>query len=397
MTCGSLFSGIGGIDLGFQRAGFEIAWQVEIDRAARSVLSLHWPGVLKFEDVCKVGKKQLSKVDVIAFGSPCQDFSVAGQRAGISGKRSGLFFEAIRIVRQLRPAFAVWENVPGAFSSDRGRGFTAVLSAFLKCGARDIAWRVLDAQYLGVAQRRKRVFLVADFRGQRAGQILFESACMCGHPTTRGKEREGVASTLRGRIEVSGTITGNGDAQSGFKDENEIIVAPNLRASGVGTERAGDTRGQDCLVVGSVSAKWAKGTGRPAGDECYNLVAHSLRGEGSDASEDGTGRGTPIVPFVFQTRIARNGRGQPKETVDALTSSEGGSHADSKPHVATEQGVRRLTPRECERLQGLPDDWTRHTADGKEQKDGPRYKQIGNGVAVPVLEWIANRIIEASK
>jgi len=99
------------------------------------------------------------------------------------------------------------------------------------------------------------------------------------------------------------------------------------------------------------------------------------------------------VPFAFQTRIARNGRGQPKDTVDALTSAEGGSHADSKPHVAVSQGVRRLTPRECERLQGLPDDWTRYDADGNELKDGPRYRMIGNGVAVPCLEWIARRII----
>lgn len=313
MTCGSLFSGIGGIDLGFQRAGFEIAWQVEIDNAARSVLSRHWPDVPKFEDVCKVGKKQLSKVDVIAFGSPCQDFSVAGQRAGISGKRSGLFFEAIRIVRQLRPTFAVWENVPGVFSSDRGRGFTAVIGAFLECGARDVAWRVLDAQYLGVAQRRERVFLVADFRGQRAGEILFESACMCGHPPTRGKAWEGVAATPRGRSANRG-------------------------------------------------------------------VSEPGRGE------DGTGRGTPIV-FDWQSG------GEVRHNIsEAHTSALNSSQT---PAVQNRQGVRRLTPRECERLQGLPDDWTQYTANGKEQKDGPRYKQIGNGVAVPVLEWIARRIIEA--
>lgn len=375
MTLGSLFSGIGGIDLGFERAGFKVTWQVEIDKAARSILSRHYPDAPKFEDVCKVGKKQLSKVDVIAFGSPCQDFSVAGQRAGIGGKRSGLFFEAIRIVRQLRPSFAVWENVPGVFSSDRGRCFTAILSAFLECGARDIAWRVLDARYFDLAQRRERVFLVADFRGERAGEILFESACMCGNNPPRGQTREGVAATLRGGAEVSGTITSNGDAHSGFKDENGIVVQS--------WWDGGD-------IAGTLSASFGQSMPDRGRFEC--VIAHSLHGEGSDASEDGTGRGTPIVFAIQERAVSENlnagpqGKGYQEEIAYTLESRH---HVQS---VAGMRCVRRLTPRECERLQGLPDHWTRYLADGTEQKDSPRYKQIGNGVAVPVLEWIARRI-----
>lgn len=161
-------------------------------------------------------------------------------------------------------------------------------------------------------------------------------------------------------------------------------------------------------------------------DEGQTMIAHALRSTGFDASEDGTGRGTPLVPMVFderqvtsktnrtrvepglpcptmhekpmtvafQTRIARNGRGQPKEITDALTSSDGGTHADSKPHIAGPMGVRRLTPRECERLQGFPDDWTLVPYRGKPAADGPRYSAIGNSMAVPVMRWIGQRIEE---
>ncbi len=122
-------------------------------------------------------------------------------------------------------------------------------------------------------------------------------------------------------------------------------------------------------------------------------VAHTLRSEGHDASEDGTGRGVPLTPVCFQTRIGRNGRGQPSEIASALTSCEGGTHADSKPHVASMAGVRRLMPVECERLQGFPDDWTRWDVDGNEIADSPRYMAIGNAVTVNVIEWLARRIV----
>lgn len=445
MRLGSLFSGIGGIDLGFQRAGFEIAWQVEIDKACRSVLARHWPDVPRFGDIREVGKKQLSKVDVIAGGFPCQDLSVAGRRGGIVGERSGLYFEMVRIIDELRPGYFVWENVPGLLSSytalnpppdnpaDGDRWdlaerscFEAVLTAIHGIGFSG-CWRSLDAQFFGVPQRRERVFGV--FARGRSGaehcaEILSLTTSLQGHPPSRQETGQAVAATLRGRSSSRGVSepgrggeddsnlvafnwqAGGSEAMIGGKSDLVSAIschqtpaiahlAPALRGSGVGTERAGDTRGQDCVVVANED-----GTGRGTpivACDTYNLtvggdVAASMTCEsGSHASGSKV-----ITPFAFQTRIARNGRGQPKETCDALTSAEGGSHADSKPHVATMQGVRRLTPRECERLQGLPDDWTRWLADGREQKDGPRYKQIGNGVAVPCLEWIARRILEAT-
>lgn len=431
MRLGSLFSGIGGIDLGFERAGFEIAWQVEIDSAARSVLSKHWPDVPKFEDVRQVGKSNLPRVDVIAGGFPCQDLSVAGKRNGIIGERSGLYFEMVRIIHELRPSFFVWENVPGLLSSytavnpppadppcmgagfeSAGRWlleerscFEAVLAALHRIGFSG-CWRSLDAQFFGVPQRRERVFGVFA-RGrsgaERCAEILSLADGMCRNTSPRRQAGQSVAVALRSRSASRG-VSAPG---RGGEDDKNIVIAPTVRASGVGTERAGDTRGQDCLIVGSVSAKWSKGSGGPAGGECYNLVAHTLTAheglhdncgqnfiahtlssEGADASEDGTGKGTQLC-IAFKESQSGTRTGDIHATLD---SNKGSRRQEG---VMLPQGVRRLTPRECERLQGLPDDWTRWLADGREQKDGPRYKQIGNGVAVPVLEWIASRIPEA--
>ena len=311
LTCGSLFAGLGGFDIGFEQAGFQTRWQVEIDPNATGVLARHWPDVTRYGDIRTVDPADLEPVDVITFGSPCQDLSVSGLRKGLAGERSGLFYEAIRILAGVRPRFAVWENVPGAFSSNGGRDFAAVLTAFRECGAREFGWRTLDAQYFGVAQRRRRVFLVADFRGTRACEILFESEGVPRHPPSRPK-------------------TGN--------------VIASLLASGAGTERpAGIGSEADFCVVDSPPGACDVS----AGEESSLIVTHSLRAEGFDGSEDGTGRGTPIVPSGMR--------------------------------------VRRLTPVECERLMGLDDDWTRWTGDGRELSDSARYRLVGNAVAVPVV------------
>ena len=165
---GSLFAGIGGFDLGFERAGFEIVWHSEIDRAASAILAHRWPGVPNLGDVTKIDGSAIEPVDVICGGFPCQDLSVAGKRRGFEGERSVLAFEFLRIVREMReathgraPAFVVLENVPGLFSSAGGRDFGALLDALGELGPMDVAWRVLDSRYFGVAQRRRRVFIVA--------------------------------------------------------------------------------------------------------------------------------------------------------------------------------------------------------------------------------------------
>jgi len=183
-TYGSLFSGVGGMDLGFDDH-FDCVFQVEWDKNCQTILRRHWPQVPKWADVCDVNGAEIPPCDVLTFGSPCQDLSVAGKRAGLDGDRSSMFFEAIRIIKEMRhatrseptgpfPRVAVWENVPGALSSNGGADFRAVLDSMVDCGAVECEWAVLDAQHFGVPQRRRRVFLVA----------IFDPAIAANCPTT---------------------------------------------------------------------------------------------------------------------------------------------------------------------------------------------------------------------
>ncbi len=199
LTLGSLFDGIAGFPVAAEKFGIKTLWTSEIEPAPTEISKRHFPNAVQLGDVTKINGAKIPPVDIISFGSPCQDLSVAGNQAGLDGNRSGLFHEAIRIIREMRektngsyPTYAVWENVPGAFSSHKGEDFRRVLQEIAEaeipipqCGKwaesgmvelpnRSIAWRVLDAEYWGVPQRRKRIYLVADFRGQCAGEILFK-------------------------------------------------------------------------------------------------------------------------------------------------------------------------------------------------------------------------------
>lgn len=308
---GSLFSGVGGFDLVFSRVGAEIAWQCEIDKFARLVLSCHFPRVKCHEDIAKIGAKNLEPVDLVCGGFPCQDLSVAGRRAGLAGKRSGLWFEFARILSELRPAWVVVENVPGLFSSNGGRDFAVILHGLVKLGY-GVAWRVLDSQYAGVPQRRRRVFIVGNIGSGRASQVLFESPCVCGNPAPGRETGEEVAR--------SGTGGTGGDS---VKEQQMTFVTATETGHGF----------------------WSEGPARlrcsTAPSQPQTIVTPSMR----------TGRGTLPVSGSF--------------------------------------GVRRLMPVECERLQGFPDNWTGMC------RDSQRYKQLGNAVTVPVVEWIARRIMAA--
>nr|DAZ33513.1 MAG TPA: Cytosine specific methyltransferase [Caudoviricetes sp.] len=209
LTLGSLFDGSGGFPLGGLLAGITLLWASEIEPFAVRVTTKRLPQMKHFGDVSALNGAELPPVDIITFGSPCQDMSIAGKRSGLDGSRSSLFYEAVRIIKEMRcatngkyPRFAVWENVPGAFSSNKGEDFRCVLESL--CRVRDetvsvprhekwsaagnivadgfsITWRVLDAQYWGVPQRRKRIFLIADFDGECAGKVLFESEGLSGY------------------------------------------------------------------------------------------------------------------------------------------------------------------------------------------------------------------------
>jgi DNA (cytosine-5)-methyltransferase 1 len=422
----SLFAGIGGFDLALERSGFEMVAHVERDSSCRKLLASKFPKARVFDDVCAVGNWNLPPCDVLCGGWPCQDLSVAGKRAGLSGERSGLFYQFLRIADELQPSFLLWENVPGLLSSDDGRDFARVLVSLGERGYFG-ACRVLDSQYLGLAQRRRRVFGVfarGDSGARRAAEILSLSEGLRGHPAPRREAGKTVAGTLGGCSQSGGFRTTDLDNNGAF-----VVGALNPGA------HPGGFNGQDAY------------TG--------HLIARTLRADGFDASEDGTGRGTPlaVVPHTLRGH-SDYGEGKPclradggdcgggsealvsvhaiqagatrenpssEEICPTLSGSDAGATSDMRPVVAVSfhenqrgelttndtagslkvgggkpgQGypaisvrssVRRLTPRECERLQGFPDDWTAGFS------DSTRYKMLGNAVSVPVVEWIARRL-----
>lgn len=481
-TVGSLFSGAGGFDIGFDRAGFEVLWQVEIDRTARDVLAKHWPGVARHEDVRAVGSHNLAPVDVVVGGFPCQDVSTAGKRAGFEGgERSSLWFEMVRVIRELRPPFVVWENVPGLLSADDGRAFGWVLRELADLGF-DGGWRCVDAQFFGVPQQRRRVFGVfarGHSGAERAAEVLALAEGVRRRTPSRRKAGAGVAATLTrgshgggvnppgrrqeddvnlvvgtfaelgeghatyqeaevatslrtntgggsqvanlavfGGGDTSGERGGNatlsakgGTGRQDFDTENFVLIhdcRPEKQQNGLGVRVSSvsytlDTLGaQAVLVPGGVGCQAPDATPKGRTDGlAYTLtgrkerghghgmavcvtgtVTHTLTGEGADAGEDGTGRGTPIV---FNWQSGGDCRLNPSSLPDALSVGQ-------TPAVHIGPVVRRLTPRECERLMGWPDDHTRWRANGQEIKDGPRYRLCGNGVVGTVAEWLATRL-----
>ncbi|MCK9325562.1 MAG: DNA cytosine methyltransferase [Bacteroidales bacterium] len=220
LTLGSLFDGIAGFPLAASLVGIKPAWASEIEPFPIAVSKHHFPGMKHLGSVTDINGAEIEPVDIITFGSPCQDLSVAGKRAGLEGERSGLFMEAVRTIREMRdatngvyPRIAVWENVPGAMSSCGGADFRAVLEELLEAevpvprsgkwanagmvrgNGREIAWRILDAQYWGVPQRRRRIFLICDFTGECAGEILFERQSVSGNPAESGKEGQETAGS----------------------------------------------------------------------------------------------------------------------------------------------------------------------------------------------------------
>lgn len=338
----SLFSGIGGFDLGFERAGMQCVAQVEIDKDCREVLKRHFPDVVQYEDVCNVGRQNLPAVDLICGGFPCQDVSIAGRRAGLAGERSGLWFEFQRILMETKPRWVVIENVPGLLSSNSGRDFAIILHGLAECGYR-VTWRVLDAQYFGVPQRRRRVFIVGSLGNGRSAQVLFERESSEWHPQQgKQKRKEAASETTRGASEHDRPAYAIRSSASGWKVD-----------------------GADNLVTYRIQRS-------DAYDE--SEIASTLSARDYKAATD-------LIILSDQLNYS-------SKVVGTLThGSKSGSGNKATAMIANR--VRRLTPVECERLQGFPDNWTGNQSDIK------RYRQLGNAVAVPVIEWIGKRIVEA--
>lgn len=368
----SLFSGIEAASVAWEPLGWEPVCFAELDQFPCAVLEQRYPDVPNVGDVTKVNwKKFKNKCDIVVGGSPCQSFSVAGKREGLSGE-SGLMFEYIRAVREVRPRWFLWENVPGALSSEGGEAFRQLLSEMDKLGY-GLAWRVLDAQFFGVAQRRRRVFLVGRLGACPPVEVLFEPEGMRGdHPSSREKRQELAAAA--GRSPESAGFKfhqGAGAGNIGFEDEQSTTCTADWHNPAVLTDDAG------CLNPEDPQSKRIF-----APDSCGPTLS------------SGTREGMNIQPSVL-CMADDNAKAAIDEGMCGSLKVGG-----SAPWIA--QGrmvVRRLTPMECERLQGFPDDWTKVPYRGKpaeECPDGPRYKAIGNSFAVPVVRWIGERIAASS-
>ena len=479
----SLFSGVGGFDMGLENAGMETVFQCEWDKHANSILHRHWPDVPKWDDVSTLtGKHILANapvVDVVAWGSPCQDLSVAGKRAGLEGGRSGLFHEGIRIIKELQeesngiyPRISIWENVVGALNSNRGADFGVILDEMAEAGAVAIEWAVLDAQYFGIPQRRRRVFVIAIFDPVLASRcpnpLLPVAESLPGHLTKGKPKRKSAARTLTEGLGTDDAIVNaigaslyhkstvvNQDVNSGH------LVVGALAArdyKGVGTQYVNENKcvvepmiaiGIQGNVIGRQDHNGPAGKGHTEeGEPMFTLTSTDIHAvaypidtrnalrdpEKYDAqNRQGLGIGNDGDPMATLTSAHVNGvavqydgyNQRINETDVALTIRIGRDSSDfiaqptepilsptltaynmdSRSPQSEEQqrivnavfestmAVRRLTPLECERLMGWPDDHTLTKADGTTQADTHRYKQCGNGVASPVAQWIAKHIL----
>ena len=445
LTLGSLFDGSGGFPLAGGLSGITPVWASEVEPYPIAVTRSRFPGMRHLGDVTRVHGGEIEPVDVVTFGSPCQDMSVAGQRAGMKHAangdgvttRSGLFYEAIRIIAEMReatngqyPKFAVWENVPGAFTSNGGEDFRCVLEALAgvcdpgraiprpargkwsHAGAvvgdgYSIAWRVLDAQYWGVPQRRKRIYLVADFAGGRAGKILFDRECLRGHPAPGGAPGEGAAADAAGSAGGSGdaerliyALQGNGIDRAetagcngrGWREDvcytlNTIdrpaicfkpgqgakarslggseTVMPTLGSEAGGNSVQGicyDARrngdGAHCLTL----------TGNHEGRVTdYSAVAVYRNQKFGEYAADGTASTMAARDFKSPRDLVvvdcRHAALDAQKTHTLQAKANGGQSLSCTPCVLTSGRpprkyiIRRLTPLECCRLQGFPDGW----------------------------------------
>ena len=313
----SIFSGIEAVSCALDEKEWEPVAFSEIDTFPSAVLKKHYPDVPNLGDITKIDwRKYEGEIHTVCGGSPSQSFSLAGKREGLSGE-SGLMFEYIRCVREIRPKWFVWENVPGALSVEDGNAFGQLLKEMDELGY-GMAWRILDSQFFGVAQRRRRLFLVGSLGTKRAAEVLFERESLRWDYPSSGEKRKSVAGKADSCVRESDSDDGSGfDAEH----DDEMNAQPTCPITMMDTQ-SNAAVGYDC---------------------CNTLTAHA----GKDA-----------------------------------------------PIVMSGPNVRRLTPLECERIQGFPDGWTDILYNGKPASDSKRYKALGNSMAVPVMKWISERIVD---
>lgn len=372
-------------------------------------------------DITQLHGGKLPPVDIVTFGSPCQGLSLAGQRRGLADERSGLFMEAIRIIDEMReathgryPRFALFENVPGALSSAGGCDFAAVLQSFTKAkipmpysgrwanagmvrgGGVDLAWCVYDAQYFGTAQRRRRLFLVCDFAGRSAGEILFVPKSLRGYFEAGGTPRQGLTAFAESRPDTAG---------------GEIVVLNDQGGASLAVERSGlsptlrsQTHGNLPVVAAGfdlqqITSKTNRSILRPVQPTlCGTGQPHVVTMATGQANAEVLADIAPTLncnheqPLLVHPQIA----GTLCASGAGLSRPAGmGSETDFCITRYADLIVRRLTPLECERLQGFGDFWTEYGHDGRAVSDTSRYQMLGNSIAVPCVAYIMQGIYHA--
>lgn len=474
MTLGSLFDGSGTCPLAATLCGIKPVWASEIEPYPIRVTQKNFPEMKHLGDITKINGAEIEPVDIVTFGSPCQDFSEAGAQKGlVEGKRSVLFFDAIRIIKEMRgvthgkyPRYVIWENVPGAFSSNKGRDFLSVLRAFVEAaGGHDtdvsepakkgksdrlawrnagcivgegysIAWRVLDAQHWGVPQRRKRIYLVADFGGQRAGEILFKREGLRGNfaqSREAGKEAtaDAVGSTggdCRAFHLQQDPISGRVSPCIGAQHQATVGVVYDI--TGENSNSMKSRTPDSCFRERTVARTLDTFSGSPECNQGGNVVVFDARGNGdgqivptitgdhenrvTDYTALAVGNGQlnqiymtdtagtlmcshdqqMICAFMGGQGAKAGGIGYSETVSPTLKAAPSGNN--TVPDIAywlkkaRRYFVRRFTPLECCRLQGFPDWWE----DGVSGSDSARYKMWGNGMALPCVLYVMEGITD---
>lgn len=425
LTSIDLFSGIGGFTYGFEKAGIKTVAHVEKNEHSMAVLRRHWPDTRKFGDITDVTGKELGSANILAGGFPCQDLSVANQaRAGLAGSRSGLWSHFERLIGEINPTWVVFENVPGLLSANGGRDFAAILRGLENRGCAGIAWRVLDSQYHGVAQRRRRVFLVANLREREApAKVLFEPESVRRDTPPSRQTWEKAAGAfgdcpycggvrVSGRLthvpEISHAVNGQGSRFGSGRTTQDTFIIGEIPSEDTSNAVAVRDRftAEDTLIVGQVAEAVDVRNLRMQPDEISGTLQSKNTGGHSLSYQN------PIVESLFVVdgktyapvctcqeplAVSENQRAETRLTPYTYAVVAGGGKPGQGYQAVLQTYVRKLTEVECERLQGFPDG---HTAFGFDENGkyipNPmtrRYTMLGNAVTTNVLEWIGKRIV----
>jgi len=428
----SVCSGIEAASKAWEPIGWEPVAFSEIEPFPAAVLKHHWPKVQNLGDMTKYEQWNIQSgtIDLLVGGTPCQSFSVAGLRQGLKDPRGNLMLTYLAIAERFKPRWLVWENVPGVLSSNGGKDFGSFLGALGELGYVDWAYRVLDAQWFGVAQRRRRVFVVAHLgEGSLAAKVLFESESVCRDTPPSRETRQGTAPDVEAgvgggegvgafRMQAFGEYSNDGTVVLYENHPNDSRVTGPHDVAPSCVSRYGTGGGNLQLVQEAIAFEPGIATREGSEGRFVKELSPTLRKEMGDNqvavafpidtqnmteghASGGKGHGNNGDPSFTLTKghshaVAVDVYNQAIDgnTAATLTSACGGTNT-SGPKAMQSMAVRRLSPRECERLQGFPDDhtlipWRNKPAD--QCPDGPRYKALGNSMAVPCMAWIGKRI-----